>query len=360
VRVICPRGAGQPRSEVIDDVEITRFAQPLEGRDRAGLLFEYAVAFVILSLAIIRERARGPIDVVQVVSPPDWLAIPASMLRPLGARLVFDLADLSPALYEAKFGKRGPIYALVTLLNRLVLQRADLVVTANESYRRVAVALGRRASGTTIAIHSYPEALADRRESRPPGRLRIGYFGVLGAQDGVELLLLAAARLKMCPEVPDFEVLIVGDGPNAKRLHSLSHELGLGGAAQFLGFLEGAARDEAVSSFDVAVAADPLNRYTRMISMNKIFVYAANGLPIVSTPLPGTRRLLADAAMYTADCSPPAMATALHSVLRDPSLRHGLALRARRRAEECFDWNSAAAMYVRAVADVAARSRGTR
>ncbi len=348
VRALCPRGRGQLAQEVIEGVEIRRFRQPFEGGGRFGLLFEYALALPVVSAAIAAERLRGRIDVVQVANPPDWLLAPASLLAPRGARIAFDLVDFSVSLYEAKFQKRGLLYRILALINRWALRRADLVVAANEAYCRLATRIGRRSPGTTVTVYSYPETLPPLRRERAAGPLRIGYFGVLGSQDGVGALVEAAAQLGRLPDLPEFEVLVVGDGPDEKRLRRLAASLGLEPKVTFLGFLDGAARDAALSRFDIAVATDPVNRYTDQISMNKIFVYAAAGFPIVSTPLQGTRRLLGDAAIYSSDSSSSSLACALEALLRNPAVRQDLAARARRCAVD-FDWSAEAARYTEAI-----------
>ena len=128
---------------------------------------------------------------------------------------------------------------------------------------------------------------------------------------------------------------------------------------RFLGFLDGAARDAAVGSFDIAVITDPVNRYTRALCMNKSFVYAAHGLPIVSTPLAGTKRLFGSSALYAESDTPEALADAIGVLLLDSDRREVLARAVRRRAEVSFDWTMEALKYVAAVdALVTTRRRG--
>lgn len=334
----------------MDGIRITRFAQPFEGRGQAGLVLEYAIAALSIGVALLRELCTARPHAIQVVNPPDWLVLPVLLLRSFGIRTVFDMADFTPHLYEAKFGRGGAILGILHWITRLVLRRADLVVTPNEAYRRIALRLGGRTAARTVAVHSYPPATPGRAALRRPGQLRIGYLGVLGAHDGVAALLQAVGRLQEGGDLPEFELVIVGDGPAAPELRSLALKLGLERKVRFLGFLEGEARDEAVAGFDVAVACDPVNRYTRLISLNKIFVYAALGLPILATPLQGTRRLLGSAAAYAADDTPEAIASGLRALLRDESERRRLGREALARAAARFNWDTEAARYTEAVA----------
>ncbi|MBW8812123.1 MAG: glycosyltransferase family 4 protein [Caulobacterales bacterium] len=355
VRVLCPRRRGACETECQDGIRIVRFAQPFEGRGRAGILIEYAFAALVIGWALSRELLKERVDVLHVVNPPDWIALAALLLRPLGAKLVFDLADLTPRLYQAKFARRDIAYRALCAINRAVLRRADLVITSNDDYRRIAIRLGRRRwrSKPTIAIHSYPEFVANRPSPRSPGPLRIGYLGILGAQDGVASLLQAVSILRAKTDLPEFELQVVGDGPEAASLRELSRGLGLQNCVKFLGFLEGEARDRTVAAFDIAVACDPLNRFTRRISLNKIFAYSGLGLPIVATPLPGTRRLMGDAAQYTSNDTAQALADELEAMLRSDVRRLAFAQKARDRASRQFSWAKEAEAYVAAVENLA-------
>src|SRR5262249_13040561 len=292
------------------------------------------------------------------VNPPDWLIFPVLFLRYSGACLVFDMTDLSTALFEAKFGQRGFLYNVVGFINRTAIRVPDLVITSSEVYRRIAIRLGKRTPDSTVTVHSYLERRSSAQTTREAGPLRIGYFGVLGSHDGVDLLIHALAQMQS-KQFPEFECVVVGDGPALPSLLDLCRTLKVDERMRFLGFLDGAARDAAVGSFDIAVITDPVNRYTRALCMNKSFVYAAHGLPIVSTPLAGTKRLLGPAALYAESDTPEALADAIGVLLLDSDKREVLAGAVRRRAKVNFDWTTEALKSVTAVdALVATRGRG--
>lgn len=342
VLILCPRAPGQLHREIIDEIQIRRFSQPFEGNGKWGILLEYIVALIVITIHLAGERMRTRIDVVQVVNPPDWLVVPVLLLWLGGARIAFDMADRSTALYEAKFGRDRILYPLVRCLSAIALRAPDLVVTANEIYRRLAIVEGQRKQSNTIAIHSYPEHFPELNK-RKSELTRIGYYGVLGSQDGVDRLIDA---FKLT-EPAQIELLIVGDGPAMPALFQRVEQANLSNI-HFTGFLSGAERDAAIASFDIAVIPDPLNRYTRSISPNKAFVYAAHGLAIVSTPLPCTQRLI-PCALFSRDDSTAALSQCLDALVSDRALRSLLGQAARLHAEASFSWKAEAARYVRAM-----------
>jgi hypothetical protein len=82
--------------------------------------------------------------VIQACNPPDLIFLVAAPYKLLGRRFVFDHHDLCPELYVAKTGRRGPLWQLLRLLERLTFALADLVISTNESYRRLAMQRGHK------------------------------------------------------------------------------------------------------------------------------------------------------------------------------------------------------------------------
>src|SRR5690606_7230771 len=77
---------------------------------------------------------QGRIDVIQVCNPPDILFLSVLPFKLMGARMVYDLHDLCPELFYVKFGKRGVLYRLMRLFERMTVGIADHVVTANQTF----------------------------------------------------------------------------------------------------------------------------------------------------------------------------------------------------------------------------------
>src|SRR5438105_11151971 len=137
VVVILPRGTDDDREpyELWEGVAIHRFSLRPAG-SAAGYLREYASALWSLRRLIRRLAATYRFGIVQSCNPPDFLHVAALPLRRDGARLVFDHHDLSPELYESRFGRRGVPYRALLAAERLAFRSADIVITTNESYRR--------------------------------------------------------------------------------------------------------------------------------------------------------------------------------------------------------------------------------
>ena len=146
VTVICPRGEGAKRVQVIDDVEIRTYRQYAPGGSAAGFVLEYAYSFLATAWSALRSRRRGPFSVMQACNPPDVFWPLARLLRAWdGTRFVFDHHDLCPELYESRFpdGSRLAHRGLL-LLERATFRTADRVCSTNRSYAEIAITRGRK------------------------------------------------------------------------------------------------------------------------------------------------------------------------------------------------------------------------
>jgi glycogen synthase len=156
--------------------------------------------------------------------------------------------------------------------------------------------------------------------SHPPKTLnqlaqpyRFVYVGRLSPDKGVDLLLQATKSLH--DRGATFQVLILGDGPAAADLKTLSHELGISDCVQFLGVCSHA---DVLSHLQSALALvvpsrwqEPAGYVTCEASSVQTcsIVAQVGGLPELATPY----------SLQFAQADSPALATALQTCLDDPT-----------------------------------------
>ncbi|MGB7564169.1 MAG: glycosyltransferase, partial [Prochlorococcaceae cyanobacterium] len=196
VSIICPTGKGcERRFEVIDGIEIHRHRLPIEAGGAFGYALEYSAALFwefILSWKVLRRRG---FDVVHACNPPDLIFLVGGFFKlALGKKFLFDHHDINPELYEAKFGRRDLFYRLMLWAERMTFRCSDVSIATNESYRRIAIERGGMSPGRVHVVRSGP--MLERLTIVPPvpalkhGRsFLVGYVGVMGRQEGIDLLL---------------------------------------------------------------------------------------------------------------------------------------------------------------------------
>ena len=108
---------------------------------------------------IVRRLARERrFDVVHACNPPDFLLLAARGLRRQGTRFVFDHHDLVPELYRSKFGGgKGLLYRVFVALEKVAFRMADVVISTNESYRRIALERGGKDASDVFVVRNGPD-----------------------------------------------------------------------------------------------------------------------------------------------------------------------------------------------------------
>jgi glycosyltransferase involved in cell wall biosynthesis len=358
VAVICPRTEDFPEAEEERD-GILILRHPLApARRAAGYLVEYAQALYWQIRLSLRVRRRMGIDVIQGCSPPDLIFLVARLHRLLwGTPYIFDHHDLSPELFEVKFGPRGLLYRLLVWVERRSFRASAVSIATNETFRTIAVERGGMDPSRVVVVKSYPdprrfERVAPAPGLAVPGRRLVGYVGIMGAQDGVDMLIRAMAGIVHGEGEragrQDVGCVIIGDGPELRPLTALAAELGLGAAVVFTGYLSGPALLATLSTLDLGVIPDPPNAFNDKLSMNKVFEYMMLGLPFVMFDLAQARSEAGEAAETVAQHSAPALAAAILGLLDDAERARAMGEWGRAEAGRRFRWPEEAARLLAA------------
>lgn len=354
VSIICPATKRYPQAfEELDGIAIYRHPLPLEARGRFAFLFEYGAALFHESRLLWKVWWQRGFKVIHACNPPDLIFLVALPFKLLGKRFVFDHHDVCPELFEAKFNRKGLVHRALLLAEKCTFMAADLVVSANDTYRDLAISRGGKHPDDVVTVYSIPDKSRIYRvpadeDARKGKKFVLGYVGVIGDQDGVDYLVLAIEHLVRQRGFSDFHAIIVGDGPALASARALATERGLDEFVTFTGYLNGPALLRQLSTFDIGIMPDPVNAYNDKISMNKVFEYSALGIPSVAYPLTETRRLLGDAGLYAEGETPGALADACMKLVHDDELRNRCANEASRLAQRSFSWDREADKLVAA------------
>ena len=237
---------------------------------------------------------------------------------------MFDHHDINPELYEAKFSKRGFFWRLLVLFERMTFFFADVVISTNESYRKIAIVRGHKPPDRVFVVRSGPDlrrvkiAPVDPRWKKGR-RYLVGFVGVIGDQEGIDLLLAAVKHLVFEMGRKDIQFVLVGDGPSRKRMESLSVEMGLADYVTFLGRAPDAELFSVLSSADVCVNPDRVNPMNNLSTMNKILEYMAMKKAIVQFDVVEGRVSAGDASLYAKPNDPVDFAEKIVELLADPA-----------------------------------------
>jgi glycosyltransferase involved in cell wall biosynthesis len=353
VIVICPRMRGWTEpEEILDGIQIYRHWIAEEAGGFAGFFREYASAlwgeFRLAWKAWWRFRFR----LIHLCNPPDLLCLIAWPFRLLGVRVIYDVHDLWPEMFEAKFGKRGLFYAAVRLAERLTYACADVVLATNESVRSIALQRGRKPAQRVFLVRSAPQI---RAADRPPDpllrrgrRFLVGYVGVMGDADGVAYILEAAAHVVHRLGRRDVQFLLMGTGPEYPALLRQRDALSLGDHVDLPGRVTNEFLFAALATMDLGVSSDPINAYNHRCTMNKVLEYMAFGKAQVMFDLAEGRASAGEAAEYVRENSAEKLAEAITRLLDQPARRELMGRIGADRMRHQLGWDKSVAALLQA------------
>ncbi len=201
----------------------------------------------------------------------------------------------------------------------------------------------------TLRFSPREDKAALKRKLGLPAAPLAAALGRLDARKGYDLFLRAAAQLLSAGDELAF-VLSAGaaDDPREEaeygRLRRLVRELALGDRFRWLDVL----RQEELPAF--YGAADVFAMPSRYELFGIVMLEAmACGVPVVATRFGGPAEVIEDGAdgLLVDPTDIPALAGALHALLRDPDRRAAMGERARKKVEQGYSWDAAARRHMR-------------
>jgi len=353
VSVVCPKGKGDPPYQVIDGVRLYKYRPYAPGGTKIGFINEYVYSFLATAWLTLRARRSGRFTVLQACNPPDIFWPIAMFLRALDrTRFVFDHHDLCPELFQSRFpdGPSLPYRGLRTL-ERRTHRTADHVISTNDSYRAIAIERSGKSPADVTVVRTGPDPDRLVRGAAKPelrrGRPHLAtYIGVMGPQDGVDIVVRAAAVVVNELNRGDIAFTLIGSGDCFDELVALRDELNLAGHVEFTGRAPDELVADIMSTADVGLSPDPLNPLNDVSTMNKTMEYMAYELPVVAFDLRETRVSAGDAAVYVTPNDVHEYARAIVALMDDEPRRAQLGKTGRVRVEQELAWQHQERAYV--------------
>lgn len=344
VSIVCPAGKGHDAPyEELEGVRIYRHRLPVEGNGAFGYLREYGAALWHWLRLGFRVRREQGIDVIHGCNPPDLIFLLAWAMRPFGVRYIFDHHDICPELFETKFGKRGLLWRAMLLLERLTFRTAIVSIATNESYAEIARRRGGMAAEDVFVVRSGPKL--EKLELRPPrpelkrgATHLIGYVGVIGRQEGLDLLLAAAEHLIREMGREDVHFGIVGGGPELEEIRRDCAARGLSDWFTFTGRAPDDVLLDMLNTADICVNPDRVTPMNDLSTMNKILEYMTLKKPIVQFEMKEGRASAGEASLYARPDDPVDFAEKIAWLMDRPEERERMGELGRQRILDRFSW----------------------
>jgi glycosyltransferase involved in cell wall biosynthesis len=325
VSIICPKMKDYTLPyEVINGIEIYRHSLPFQASGTFGYLLEYSWALFWEFFLSWKIYFKSKIHVIHGCNPPDLIFLVAFWFKLLGVKFVFDHHDINPELYIAKYKKKGFLYNLMLILERLTFKTADFSIATNESYKEIAIRRDKMLEERIQVIRSGPKLdilklLTPDLKYKKGKQYLIGYVGVIGMQEGVDLFLESIKYVIAIRQ--DIQVAIIGSGSELENLKQLSQNMHLQNYIDFYGRVSDELMVAILNTADICVNPDRPSEMNNLSTMNKIMEYMALKKPIVQFDLKEGRYTAMDASLYAKSGDIKDFGDKIIQLLDDPTLR---------------------------------------
>jgi glycosyltransferase involved in cell wall biosynthesis len=182
------------------------------------------------------------------------------------------------------------------------------------------------------------------------GRFVLLFVGMMDSahhpKGGVTVLLDALARLAD----PGIRLVLAGGGDWAPKYAEMAANLGLARQVRFIGQIPHADLGPYYAAADVVVQPSQLFEPFGMVAVEAM----ASGRPVITSDLPGTRRVVGDAGggVLVPPGDPVALADAIRAIDSDASLRQRLSSAGLEAVRRTYDWNRIAPVLATAYEEV--------
>ena len=327
VSVIAPAARGEEHRESLEGIEVRRF-RPIEAHGGAiSQAIEYLNALA-KTLWLMLALARNPgFDVIQACNPPDLFFLIVWPFRLAGKRFIFDQHDLSPELYASLYSRdRGFLMRVLRWAEHRSYRLADAVLVCNESYRHLALSRGGVDSDQVFIVRNgprrgWPLPVRPDPSLKRGRRYLVAYMGIMGYQDGLDVLLEAVHFLVHTMMFREATFTLVGHGSAVPSLMEQARRLDIDDFVHFAGWIPD---EETMSlylvSADACVCPEPSSPLNDKSTFAKVMEYMAAQKPIIAFDLPETRFSAQGAAAYAAPGDIEGFASCIRDVLTDEVL----------------------------------------
>ncbi len=355
VTIVSPRGPLVDREKYVelDGITIYRYGQIVLGSGFSSYIVEYLNALFFTAWLLRKIDRKKRIDAFHVANPPDLFFLVLQLYRLRGCQYIFDIHDLFVNTFESKFEKKRsflkkPIVHFLKSVERTNIACTDLVVVTNQSYREFIQTHYQVPSEKIFVVRNAPPL--DQRSAVPPDQKLLNgrkymmvFFGNMGEDDGVDVVLKAASHLITVRQFNDFVIYLIGPteksaSPAIAELRRLHAQLGLQDHVIFTGYLTWEDVHKYLNTAHVGLSPDLFTPQNNLSTMIKMMEYMSHGLPIVSFDLKENRYSGGDAAVYCSSFDYREFGDEVLTLLNDPAQRERMGEIGFERYRNTFNW----------------------
>ncbi len=302
VDIICLRNDDEAKKELVNGVQVYRL--PVE-RKRGGKIryfWEYGIFIVFSFFFLSFLHVKKKYNILHAHNMPDVLVFSTLLPKLFGAKVILDLHDPMPEVFQAKYDMpiTHPVIRILLFLEKISIVFADLILTPNIAFRDLFVSRSCPQEKIQIVMNSPDTAIfrshngskQSEDKDATSDHFVLMYHGTVVERNGLDTALYATAALK--EKISNLVFHVYGDGDFVPRFLELVEELGLQNVVKYHGFVPLEVIAKAIEGIDVGLIPNKRSSFTEINMPTRIFEYLSMGKPVISPNTRGIRDYFSD------------------------------------------------------------------
>jgi glycosyltransferase involved in cell wall biosynthesis len=328
VDIICLARDGESYEESFGLIRAYRILK-IAKKERIFSYLTFSLSFFMLAfLRLQKLYIQNRYSIVQFHNMPDYLVFLGIIQKMLGAKIILDIHDLTPELFEEKWPQKKDkfLHRLIKFVEILSCKFSNEIITVTDECKRRLVHRGISDNKITLVLNTPPKKIFLYDENRifhqPNNKLRLLYHGTVAKRFGLHLAIESVSIIKN--QISDLKLFIYGkyDSDYKSELINLIQELGLDENIELGDFITLEEVYAIIKKCDIAVVPYLETDYMHLSLSTKTFEYAAAGIPVVCTKLSEMHNIFGDECIFFVDSlSPQTIANAICDAYQNPEKR---------------------------------------
>jgi glycosyltransferase involved in cell wall biosynthesis len=353
VDVICLGEKGELNPEYKNGVRMIKIFLPrYRGSNKGNYIISYLYFFWVALLKLIWLHLKYSYQVIQVHTMPDFLVFTTIIPKLLGAKILLDVHDLMPELYQTKFGSkgRGTLIHFITWVERCSIGFADRAMAVSKPHLNALISHGNPESKFITFLNLPDTKFSSYRIpaiSRSDGRYKIIYHGAVSGRYELALVIQALATIKN--KIEGLEFRIIGQGEELPQLSRLVNDLSMRDCVIIQDWMLQEEFIPIILDSDVGIVPLKDDVFTKHALPVKLLEYVALGKPVICSRTEAIQAYFDDSMIqYFTPGSIAELAENIYHLYKNPEMREQL-MRNADRFNRDYSWEKQKQLYFRTV-----------
>jgi glycosyltransferase involved in cell wall biosynthesis len=326
-------------------IKINRY----RGSNALMYITSYMQFFLVSAVMLIKLQLKNRYQVIQIHTMPDFMVFVAIIPKLLGAKVLLDVHDLMPELYQSKFGftDKHLLIRIIKWIERLSIGFADRAIAVHVPHLEALCSHGNSPEKFSVLLNLPDLKIFTERENcqlKGDSDFELIYHGTISERHGLEIVIRAVATVR--GKIQGLKLKVIGDGDDVSRLIKLVNELELQECVQISkGMIPLEELVPKIQMADVGVVPILFDDFTKYMLPVKLLEYVALMKPVICSRTETIQSYFDDSMVqYFTPGSVDELAECIYSLYKDADRRNYLSANANKFNRE-YNWVSQKQTY---------------